>query len=88
MPITKRTELDQIVVDPTTGTVLWRETTHIEEDGVLLSRTHHRGSREINDDTPMPAEAKRVRDLFDTPALRAKAAQKRADDIAKLFPKK
>lgn len=84
MALTKRVEIDQITIDPTTGLVLWRETTTIEEDGVELSQSYHRGSREIDHDLPIPTEVKRVRDLFDTPALRAKAKKKRDDSLAKL----
>lgn len=50
MPITKRTFIDQIIFEPADGRTMWREATVIEEDGVELSRTYHRGSAEANVD--------------------------------------
>jgi len=81
MPITKRKVLDQITLEPETGTVLWRETTIIEEDGVEISRQHHRGSVEVDvEDSPLiPAEVKPFRPLIDTPAARAKVVAQREE---------
>lgn len=80
MAITKRKVVDQIICEPETGTVLWRETTIIEEDGVELSRTFHRGSVEVDATAPaeMPAAVAPFRALADSPAARAKAAERRA----------
>lgn len=79
MAITKRKIVDQIIVEPETGTTLWRETTIIEEDGVELSRQYHRGSVEVDATAPatMPALVAEVRALVDTPQARAKAQENR-----------
>lgn len=80
MPITKRTVLDQIIVDPVTGSVSWREAVYIEEDGVEISKQYHRGSVDIDSAVPsnMPAQVMPFRDMVDTPETR-KAAKDRAD---------
>lgn len=80
MPITKNVFLDQIVLEPETGTVLWRETTVIEEDGVELSRTYHRSSAMVDEaDSPrIPAKVKELRAAVDTPEARAKVAANKA----------
>lgn len=78
MPITKRTEIDQIVIEPGTGIVLWRTSTVIEEDGVELSRTYHRGSVEPGfDASHVPAEVEVFRAQVQTPDKIAKAAERR-----------
>lgn len=80
MPITKKVVLDQIVLEPETGTVLWRETTVIEEDGVELSRSYHRSSAMIDepDHAGIPAKVKELRAAVDTPQARAKVAANKA----------
>ena len=79
MAITKDKVLDQIILEPKTGTVLWRETTVIVEDGVELSRSYHRGSAMVDepDSARIPAEVKTFRTMIDTPAARAKAQEAR-----------
>lgn len=85
---TETSEVDQVTVDPATGLVLWRTTTRVFRDGVEISKTFERGSRAIDDDvSQIPPDAKRVRDLFDTPALRQKMRDKRAADVARFNPK-
>ncbi len=49
MAITKTTSIDQITVTEN-GIVLYRETTHIMEDGNQLSKTYHRTSLEPGQD--------------------------------------
>lgn len=84
MPITKRKVVDQIVIEPESGVVLWRESTIIEEDGVELSRTYHRGSVMAGDTPPghMPAEVEPFRAMADTPDARAKVEANKAKALA------
>lgn len=83
MAITKRNVIDQIVVEPETGTVLWRETTIIEEDGVEIHRAYHRSSSPVDeaDSARIPAEVKPFRPLVDTPTARAKVAADRVKKV-------
>jgi hypothetical protein len=71
MAITKRTFLDQITVLPENGTVLWRLTTVIEEDGVELTRSYHRRSAALDETVPdLPAEVAPHRALVDNATTR------------------
>jgi hypothetical protein len=55
MSRTKSTVIDQITVTEN-GTILYREATHIMEDGVQLSQTYHRSSLTPGQDlTGVPA---------------------------------
>ena len=79
MALTKRTFVEQITVVLETGDTFWNEITVIEEDGVELSRTCHRGSVSAGDPADhMPAVVAPLRALVDTPEKRAKVATERA----------
>lgn len=73
MAITKTKKLDQVIIEPDTGTVLWREVTIIEEDGVELTRTYHRGSSPIDVQLPesAPEAVAPFKAMADTPQARA-----------------
>jgi len=80
MAITKRTYVDQIIVDPTTGTTLWREVTVIEEDGVELTKSFHRRSLTVGEapqerDLPFMDKVAPFKALADTPEARTKATE-------------
>ena len=60
MAITKQTVIDQITVIED-GTVLYRETTKILEDGVELTKTYHRTSLTPGQDlTGQPANVQAI----------------------------
>jgi len=85
MALTKRKELDQIILNPVTGSVSWRETTIIEEDGIELVQQFHRGSVEVDSPAPatMPAAIAQFRALVDTPQARAKTQELRTKTKAR-----
>lgn len=78
MSITKRTEVDQITCAPVDGTVLWREATVIEEDGVELIRTFKRSSKMADEGTSgAPAAVLPYLSMNQTPENIQKAKDKR-----------
>lgn len=86
--LTKRTFINQIILEPETGAVGWKEVTVIEEDGVELTRSLHSGRVEVDlpDADFIPPQVKPLRSLYDTPELRQKALKKRQDD-GNIIPK-
>lgn len=85
MALAEVTQIDQIVINPVTGTVTWRLTTFIIKDGLEIVAQHFfRGSRDINAPAPpeWPAYLDAFRAIVDTPAAQAlaAAAAQRAQD--------
>lgn len=69
MAITKETVVDQITVIEN-GTVLYREATRINEDGVQLSETYHRSSLTPGQDlTGQPEQVVSICNLVWTPEV-------------------
>ncbi len=74
---TEEKTIDQIIIEPEFGTVLWRETTKILKDGVEVAKTYHRGSAMLDDPTAVPVDVLPYQAVVDTPARRAKLAAKK-----------
>lgn len=87
MALIERKVVDQIVIEPETGTVLWREAIVIERDGVEIYRVHGRGSCPIDVDLPASAPSIVVpfRALADTTEARRKTKELR-DKALRDFP--
>jgi hypothetical protein len=82
MALTKETVVDQITVTEN-GTIFYRETTRIMEDGKQLSQTYHRTSLIPGQDTTnQPQKVKDICNVVWTPeAIAAYEAQKAAQQI-------
>ena len=69
MALTKETAIDQITVTEN-GSILYRETTRIMEDGVQLSQTYHRTSLAPEADlTGVPANVVAICNVAWTPEV-------------------
>lgn len=66
--------LDQITVDPISGTVLWRYSVNVYKDGVLWKTDYERSSAPLDDPDPsrIPAGVLPYRAMVDTPQARQK----------------
>jgi len=69
MSLTKTTSIDQITIEEN-GIVLYREATHIMEDGKELSKTYHRSSlTPAQDLTGIPANVVAICNVAWTPEV-------------------
>jgi hypothetical protein len=78
MALTKETVVDQITITEN-GTVLYREATHIMEDGVQLSQTYHRTSLTPGQDlTGQPEKVQAIAQVVWTPEVVAAYEEQQA----------